>query len=432
MTLNRGVLARIGGAVVALGLLGSSFIIPAKAAQTHSPAVTITVWTAYNGQQAKTFNDLISKFQAKNPSIQVNMVSSANYGALLQKETSAVLSGSTPTIGQAYEEWTQGFVNSGAVQELSSYINGKQGLSKKDIADFFPKVWKDGLLGKKRYMMPFSKSDLVLYFDGPMLRKYGIKSPPSTWTQFAADAKKVTKITNGHLDQWGMSWVVDESAFYAWQYEWGNKVLNSHGNAAFGNSAGVKPIQFFANLTNHKYMQVLSCSCFQDEADFLNGKTAFAMGSIAGLPFYTCCAKSGVGVGVTKLPAGPKGRYTELYGAPFVMFKKASAAEKNAGWLFLKFITGTPQEAEWSETTGYIPIRKSEVKLMKTFLNQHPQERAAYESLPFALLEPYRLGWTKARNDLGSYIAAALTGSKAPAQAMKEAAAQVNSDLKAS
>ena len=429
--MKRGVIASILTSVaVGAGLIAGSFVVPAQAARSHASDVTITVWTAYNSSLLTTFNDLISKFEAAHPNIKVDEVSSPNYNALLQKETGAVLSGSTPTIAQAYEEWAAPFVKSNAVQNLKPYINGKNGYSKSALKDFFPKIWKDAYLGKTPYMIPFSKSDIVLYFDGPLLHKYGIKSPPKTWAQFAKDAKKVTINKNGHLDQWGMTYQLDESDFYAWEYEWGNKVLNSHNKAAFGNAKGAAPIKFFANLAKQKSIVISPTFNYQDQTDFDNGKTAFDISSIAGLSYYISGAKPGVGTGVAPFPAGPKGQATEIYGAPFLMFKKGSSAEKNAGWLFLKFLTQPKMSAEWSEATGYIPIRKSELKLMKGFYSKHPQLRAAYKELGHALNEPALSGWSKARNDIGTYMMSALSGSKSPLSAMKAAASAVNSDLK--
>lgn len=427
--MKRTSLNRLWAIGLALILAVSAFVPSARAATTHASPVTITVWTAYTHATLSAFNHLIGEFEAAYPNITVNEISSANYNALLQKESSAIVAGNTPTVAQAYEEWTAQFVKDGAVQDLTPYVNGKQGLSKVQIKDFFPKMWADGLLGTKRYLMPFSKSDIVLYFDGPLLRKYGITSPPRTWAQFAADAKKVTVISGGHPSQWGMTYQLDESDFYAWEYEWGGKVLNRHNRAAFGNKTGAAPLAFFRSLAEKQYVIVSPTANYQDQTDFDNGKSAFDVGSIAGLPYFLSGAKPGVGVGVAPFPAGPKHQATEIYGAPLIMFNKATSAEKHAGWLFMKFITEPKQTAYWSEQTGYMPVRQSAVKLMKGYYAAHPQFRASVDELKYALNEPALVGWAKARDDIGTYMQAALTGSKSPVEAVKEAANQVDSDL---
>ncbi|GAC1442661.1 MAG: ABC transporter substrate-binding protein [Chloroflexota bacterium] len=416
-------------AATALVLAISGSVASVGAAPSHAPQVTISIWTAYNGAQLKVFNTLIDQFQQKYPNIKVNEVSSPSYNPLLQKEQSAVVAGNTPTLAQAYEEWTAQFVRSGAVENLNKYVSGKTGYTKADIKDIFPKVWADGLLGKQRYLMPFSKSDIVLYFNGPLLRKYGIKHPPKTWAEFAVDVKKVTINQGGHLSQWGMTYQLDESDFYAWQYEWGNKVLDSHHKAAFASTRGAAPLAFFRKLTDKKYIVVSSTQNYQDQADFDNGKTAFDIGSIAGLPYFISGAKPGVGVGVAPFPAGPVRQATEMYGAPIIMFKKAPTAEKRAGWLFMKFLMSTQSQVTWSEGTGYVPIRTSALKKMASFYKQKPQLRAGIDSLRFALNEPAIVGWAKARTDIGNNLQAALTGAKTPMEAVRDAANQVNNDL---
>lgn len=422
-------LGRASAAGLAVMLAVSSLIPSARAAPAHSPTVTITVWTAYTRGLLSAFNTLTSRFEAQYPNIKVNEVSSTDYTALQQKEQGAIFAGNTPTIGQAYENWVQGYTKNGAVQDLGPYIRGKQGLSKAAINDFFVGDWKDGLLGKKRLMMPFSKSDIVLYFDGPLLRRHGIKSPPNTWAQFAADCKKLTVIKNGTPQTWCATIQAPESDWYAWEYEWGNKVLDSHNHAAFATKRGAAPVAFFANMVRKKQIVISPTTNYQDEADLDAGKTGFDIGTSAGLTYEIAGAKPGVAVGEAQFPAGPKGRVTELYGAPLMMFSKASSAEKQAGWLLMKWLTEPVQTAYWSENTGYMPVRRSALKLMKSYYRQHPQQRASVAELDTARVEPALAGWSKAQNDIGTLLLQGLTNQKSPMQTMKEAAQRVNSDL---
>ncbi len=66
---------------------------------------------------------------------------------------------------------------------------------------------------------------------------------------------------------------------------------------------------------------------------------------------------------------------------------------------------------------------------MKSYYAKNPQFRASVDELEYAVNEPALVGWAKARTDIGTDIQAALTGSKSPMAAVKDAATQVNSDL---
>lgn len=419
--------------VTALGLIGSLGVAGAPAHGAPARAqVTITVWHEYTKLNLDAFNHLISEFEAANPTIKVEQVASVNYTALFQKLQSAVFAGNPPTIAQAYENWVQQFTTkNNAIQDLTPYINGKNGLSQADIKDFYKGMWADGMLDGKRLMMPFSKSDIVLYYNPVLLNKVGIKAPPKTWDEFAADCAKLTVINNGHASQWCTTYQVDESTWYTWEHEWGNAVLNAKNQAAFGNAKGAAPLVFFANLVKKKEMAVSTTTNYQDQADFDSGKTAFDISTSAGLSYEISGASPGVQVKVAAFPAGPVTQATEMFGAPFALFSKASDAQKQAAWLFLKFITEPAQTAYWSMHTGYMPVRRSALNIpaLKAYYKQYPDRLSSVDQLDNAILEPALSGWEKATTDIATQMGAALNGTKDPTSAMQQAASQVNADL---
>lgn len=429
--MRRGRLISASITMAVLSLLVAYVTPAARAAKPHAGDVTVSIWTAFNGAQLAAFNYLAGNFMRLYPYIKIQEVSAPNYTALFQKEQSAVFAGNTPTIAQAYEQYTAAFNKSHAVQNLEPYIKGKHGLSAKDIKDFFPGMWADGLLGKQRLMMPFSKSDEVMYYDGPKLRRFGIKSPPKTWAQFAADCKKVTVLDKGRPVQWCSTVGNDASIWFTLEHDWGNQVINKKGKAAFATRQGAAPVQFIANMIKHKELVLFTSANYQDQADYDAGKTMFDFSSSAGITYVVGGAKPGVGVAEAPLPGGPMHTYTEMYGAPLIMFKKASTAEKNAGWLFLKYITEPRQTAYWSIHTGYMPVRKSALRLpeMKAFYKQHPQDHAAVEQLNHVIFEPTNPGWAKARDDIATELTAAYSGNKSAMAAMQKAAKEVDADM---
>lgn len=428
--MSRSRVLRVCTAVVMLSLVSTRIAPRVQAVPSRANPVTVTIWTAYTGGLLSAFDTLSKRFQTLYPYIKINEVSSTGYSTLLPKEQSAVFAGTTPTLGQAYESWTSQFAKSNAVQDLAPYINGKLGLSKAQIADFFPKIWADGRIGKRRYMMPFSKSDIVLYFNRAMLRRAHISQPPKTWSQFAADCKKVTVRRGGTVSQWCTTFELSEPQWYSWEREWGNTVVRRN-RAAFATRQGAAPVAFFANLVKKKEMVVSTTANYQGQADFDAGKTPFYFGTSAGLTYVIAGAKPGVETAVAPFPAGPMHQATEMFGAPLIMFSKASAAEKRAGWLFMKWLTEPRQTAYWAMHTGYMPVRQSALKLpaMKKFYRQNPQQRASVAELKYAFVEPTMAGWTKASSDIATNLAQALNGQVSPLQAMRNAAAQVNSDL---
>jgi ABC-type glycerol-3-phosphate transport system substrate-binding protein len=418
------------GAVLAL-VLGSALIRPAATRATAAAPVTITFWNAYNKNAEKELKVLIPRFEAANPGITVNEIDAHSYNALLQKEQAAIFAGNPPVMGQAYEEWVAGFLQSNAVAELTPFINGKNGLSQSEIADFFAADWADGLMPNgKRYMMPSSKSDIIFYYNPDILKAAGISSAPQTWDQFAADAVKVTKVANGRASQWGLSMAVDESNWYAFVRSYGSQVVTGK-TAAFDNAKALAPVLMFRDLIAKKAVQLVPSTSFQDQNDFTSGRTAMYIGSSAGLSFVLSGSKGRFTPVETILPAGPAGRVTELFGAPVVLFAKASTAQQEAAWALMKWLTEPAQTAQWAIHTGYMPVRQSALDLavLKAFYARVPGARASVDSLPFAVLEPPLVGWAQSRDAIQTALEAAFTGRQDAKAAMAAAAQKVNSLL---
>ena len=64
--------------------------------------------------------------------------------------------------------------------------------------------------------------------------------------------------------------------------------------------------------------------------------------------------------GVTSLPQIDVNNKKAISQGPSIcFFKRATAAEKQAAWLFYKFITNSDNSANWSTLTGYNPVRVS-------------------------------------------------------------------------
>lgn len=416
------------GVLAAIGL--TSLAVPAHAAKPH--AVTdVTFWTAYTGGLGTAFSALASQYE-QNHGVHINDIVSANYTALFQKEQSAVFAGGLPQAGQAYENIAATLVKNGAITRLETYVkNKKSGLTKKEIADFPKGIWNDTKLGGRQYMVPFSKSDIVLYYNPAILKASGISKPPTTWDQFAADSKKVTKTSGGHPTQWGATFEVSESTWYAWMKEWGAPVLGKNHKPVFASKAGMAPVNFFVNLAKKGYVLFSTQSGFPGEADFDAGKTAFYVGTSAGYTFVKGGAKPGVQVLESQFPAGPKGRATELFGANMVIFSNNTIAQKTAAWNFLKWLVSPQQTAYWAIHTGYMPVRKSAFKLaeLKQYYSQNPSLDAAAKQLNHAVVEPAFPQWTKMQADIATGLGAALTLSTPASTAMKNAQTQATADL---
>jgi multiple sugar transport system substrate-binding protein len=181
-------LATATALVVSLGLAGCGS--SGSSGKSADGTTTITFMeTMAASTQKTTLESLTKSFEKANPKIKVTLVVEPDYGTLQQKETAAVSGGNAPTIAQVYPDWAATFAKSNVILPVSSYAGSS---APSQLADFYPGVKNELYLPDgKLWMWPFNKSVEVMYDNPDMLKAKGL-SYPTTWAQFAADAKKLS------------------------------------------------------------------------------------------------------------------------------------------------------------------------------------------------------------------------------------------------
>ncbi|WP_207800912.1 stalk domain-containing protein, partial [Candidatus Cryosericum odellii] len=98
----------------------------------------VPFWEAMAAALGKSLTGLTTEFNATHPSMEVQLVQMADYTTLQTKTIGSIAAKDPPLIAQAYENWAAQYATGFYLSTFDSYINGANGLSKADIADFFP------------------------------------------------------------------------------------------------------------------------------------------------------------------------------------------------------------------------------------------------------------------------------------------------------
>ena len=131
-------------------------------------------------------------------------------------------------------------------------------------------------------------------------------------------------------------------------------------------------------------------------------------------------AKFDFGVGM--LPAG-KQRGSPTGGGNFYLFKKSTPAQRAAAFKFIKWMTTPQRAAQWGIDTGYVAVRADawDTPAMKQYVAGFPAALVARDQLPYAKAELSTHENQRVTQALNDGLQAALLGTKAPEQAMKDA-----------
>ena len=330
---------------------------------------------------------------------------------------------------QAYENWVANYMLGNRLTPIENFVKDPSiGLSQAEINDFYPIMWQDGYMPDgKMWMMPFNKSNLVMYYNIDMLKEAGFNAPPKTWNEFATMVKALTKEDGS---QWGCSVGADVDLWYAMIYEWGGQVLSKdYKTVLFDKDANaIAAVTFMNDLYKNGYIHFTTGYNYQ--TDFGNKKCAFTFASVASYTYMDAAVGGKFKWAEAEIPAGPKGQHSVMYGTNVVIFGVNQSPEVQRGaWEFVKWFDAPYQTARWSMDTGYLPVRKSTLDLpvFKQFLETNPARQAGFDQLPNCLVEPPTKEWNQARTDISAELQKIYLQKISPADGLKELATKMRS-----
>lgn len=397
--------------------------------ETQTGVVTVDFWHAMGGPLGDVLDELIAEFNETHGDINIESVSMGRYQALSQKIMASVAANQPPVLAQSYEAWTGELIENGSAQPLNDYIDGPNGLSEAEKADFVPGMLENNTWGGVVYSFPFNKSVRALYWNRDLFAEEGIEDAPENWDEYLEFARRLTKDTNGdgENDQWGTAGQISAWMFENLLIQNGGSILTADGTrAAFDSTEGVEALSFMVELLT-RYGKVTSGYEYQN--DFQAGKVGMIEGSTVSLSFME--GKYTFDMALAPLPENErKGCF--IAGTNVVIFSDATDAEKEAAWEFIKWFTSPEVTARWAARTGYVPVRMSarghEV-MLKRFEEIDGLE-AVLEQLEYASYEPRTAAWYAGRKHLEEIaVESALRKQAEPAVALEAAAAEVNESL---
>jgi multiple sugar transport system substrate-binding protein len=353
--------------------------------------LTFSIWG--NDTHKKMYEDMIVKFNEKNPSIHVEIMT-IPFADYQQKLTIMQASRTAPDLAWLAERMVPQFTSTDALLDISALKSDAD----YNFADIYPStldlITKDG----KNYGIPFSTPPSMIYYNKNLFKEKGLATPTELYKQgkwnYEEYLKAAKALTDSSKGIYGTNlirngWANWPDAFQTVFNAYGAELINKEGNKFTLNSTeGEQALQMFSDMV------------FKDGVHPKPGdQTTFDSGKIAmqkELFSYMGKAKAVKDFewDIAPLPAGPKGPGTTLgYGAVVVLKDTAHPKEATE---FLKFITNPANMAISSQY--FVPSRKSVLE-SDGFLKQGPSAEsmklAVIDQMATAKTLPTFKDWTK-------------------------------------
>jgi sn-glycerol 3-phosphate transport system substrate-binding protein len=418
--------------------LAATFAIAAPA---H--AVTeIQWWHAMTGPNNDVVVKLANDFNTSQSEYKVVPSYKGSYADTLNAGIAAFRAGNAPGIMQVFEVGTATMMAAkGAIKPVSQ-------LMKEEGETFDPTVYLPAITGyystSKGDMLsfPFNSSSMVLWVNLDALKEAGIDTPPKTWPDVFADAKKLhaTHPTCGFSSGW-ITWALIEQ-FSAWH----NVPIGTKANGldgfdtvlGFNTPLELNLLQNLVELQKDKSYDY-SGRTNTGEGRFTSGECPMFMTSSAFYPNVKANAKF-------NFTAVSMPYFADVNGAPqnsiiggaslWVMSGKQPAEYKGIA-KFFTFLSDTDRQVYLHEVSGYLPITKAAYEKTKAsgFYETNPILEVALKELtnkpPTENSRGLRFGGMVQMRDVwAEEIEAALAGKKSAKDALDAAVSRGNEMLR--
>jgi len=429
MTMDRREL--LGGAAA----LAGSLALPKGALAQSATEISFFYPVAVGGPITKLIDAFAADFEKENPSIKLKPIYAGTYQETIVKALTAHKSGTPPVTSVLLSTDMFTLIDEDAIVPFDPFIKTED--DKKWLASFFPAFMENSQTGGKTWGIPFQRSTVVLYWNKELFKEAGLdpEKPPATWAEQLEFAQKLTKKdASGNVTQWGIQ--IPSSGFPYWLFQG----LSTQAGAILANAAGdktnyadpavVEALQYWVDLAQkHKVHPPGIVEWGTTPRDFFEKKVAMMWTTTGNLTNVRSNAKFPFGVAM--LPGG-KRRGSPTGGGNFYLSKKATPAQQEAAFKFIRWITTPERAAQWGIDTGYVAVSPAayETAAMKAYASEFPPALVARDQLPHAVAELSTHENQRVTKALNDGLQAALTGTKTPQKALEDAQAEAERILK--
>lgn len=384
---------------------------------------------AVGGPVAKSISALAADFEKSNPDIRVKPIYTGTYKDSIVKALTAHKSGTPPDAAVLFAVDVFTLIDANAIVPFDDLV-----ATGDDVAwlrGFYPALMTNSRAAGQTWGIPFQRSTILLYWNKNLFRQAGLdpERPPANWAEMADYARKLTRRdASGNTTQWGVQ--IPSSGFPYWLFQGlatgnGAELMNAAGTRTFfDRPAVVEALQYWVSLSREQRVHPPGIVEWGNTPnDFLDGKAAMiwtTSGNLGNLK-----AKAGFDFGVGMLP-GNKRFGSPTGGGNFYVFRKTTPARQKAAFRFIQWMVAPERTARWGIDSGYIAVSPAawETAAMKDYVKSFPQAAVARDQLQQAVAELSTHENQRVTRALNAGLAAALTGTKTPQQALKDAQAE--------
>jgi len=383
------------------------------------------------GMLANEMKKLVDRFNSEHPDIKATAVYTGSYDDTNLKTRAAIKAGRPPAAVIMSANFVREYVINEDADPFDPLIE-KSGASAGDyMANFWPALTPNAVIGGHVYGIPFQNSTPLLYYNVDAFKEAGLDPdhPPATWAEWISAAKALAKPVG---ERWGLMFPATYD-YCGWitsglvMSNGGQYFNHDYGGEVFYNAPSTQgALALIDKLVNQlKLVPPGVSDANACTTAFFAGRTGMMVLSTGSLSFVRDNMKTPYRVAF--LPKNVRNA-APIGGASLILPKGNSPERQAAAWALITWLTSPQVAGEWSRFTGYFAPRKAAYDLpeMKQYLQDHPDAKVALDQLVHAVPWFDTYNTVAVRKAMEDQVQAILSGKTNPADAI--AAAQKSAD----
>ena len=295
--------------------------------------VKVVFWHSFVASTIPALEELIERFEAEHPEIDIDPQYIPTGDALVQKLVTAVQSNSAPDISWIHSHYLGDLVDAGAVYPMAHFIEGENGLSQEVLDDIYPALIQYASWQGTLYSLPMEATNLGMIYNKDHFREAGLdpERPPQTWDELKEYARRLSVDRNGDGKFERIGFFVPglpadgpQGAYMMWQWTpflWqagGYLIDTTQTQILFGDEPGVQALTLWKDI-----YQAQNQRSFTNEFEvaFVSKQASMILDGPWSLPRYPQILQD-IDWGIAMLPAGPEKHATVVAGEYLAIFKE--------------------------------------------------------------------------------------------------------------
>lgn len=360
---------------------------------------TVVQFASWGSQsEVEIINPILAEFEKQNPEIRVDFIHiPQNYFPKIHLLFASNLAPDVVFINNLYLPI---YANAGMLEEAKCNLQSAKG---EDI--FYLKALQSLSYNDKLYAIPRDVSNLVIYLNKDLFKKYNVTLPNKYWTfeDFLILAQKLTIDTDndGKIDTWGISFE-EEPALYYLPYlmsEGGGILSDDAKKIIISTPESQKGLHFYSDLRKKYHVAPTEAESASETMAqmFLQGKLAMHLSGRWLVPKYRTDAN--FDWNIINFPSGDKGSIVPLDSSGWAIAK--SSKHKKEAMKLIEFLSSKESIEKLSQSGLIVPARIDVAE--EAFLQDHnlPQNNKVFvEVIKTSKPTPVSVNYSEIQDEL--------------------------------